>query len=284
MAQHAAERDVLLTYRTYLVRRGYARGTVAARVASARKWVADVPEWRSTDFRVVEEWVYGHKVTAQSQRNVIGYLRAFYRWAMREGLVERDATALVDAPRVPTLIPRPARDVHIGEVLAGADVELTAIIGLMACGGLRCCEVAALRWRDVDLHEGWVHVMGKGSKERRVFLNGDVVALVAALDGVDGPVFPSPVYGGHRSAARISQIVCRAFRAAGHPTTAHQLRHRAATSALAVPGADLLAVRDMLGHSSVSTTQGYTAVVPGRAAATSRAVVMPVSAPDSRAA
>ncbi len=265
------------TYRAYLIGRRYAKGTVAARTACARRWISEVDDWRDTDFRRVEAWVFAHRVTAHSQRNEIGYLRAFYRWALREGLVVRDATALVDAPRVPSLLPRPARDAHIADVLVGAGVELTAIVALMACGGLRCCEVAALRWCDVDLHEGWVHVMGKGSKERRVFLNADVVALVAALDGVDGPVFPSPVTGGHRSAARVSQIVCKAFRGAGHPTTAHQLRHRAATSALAVPGADLLAVRDMLGHSSVSTTQGYTAVVPGRAAATSRAVTMPGS-------
>lgn len=269
------EREVLRAYRGYLVRRRYAPGTIAARIAAARKWVADV-DWQACDFREVERWVSEHRITAHSQRNVIGYLRAFYRWALREGLVEHDPTALVDAPRLPRLLPRPARDEHVAHVLAGADVELSAILGLMAGGGLRCCEVAGLRWSDVDLAAGSVHVLGKGSKERVVFLGADVLALVAGVDGVDGPVFPS-VHGGHRSAARVSQMVCRAFRAAGYATTAHQLRHRAATAALAVPGADLLAVRDMLGHSSVSTTQGYTAVVPGRCAETSRAVRLPIT-------
>jgi integrase/recombinase XerD len=277
-------RWVIRHYREYLVRRRYAKGTIAARVASARRWVTEVDAWQACDFHQVEDWVAGHHITAHSQRNVIGYLRAFYRWALREGLVEVDPTALVDSPRLPSLLPRPARDEHVAHVLADAGVELAAVLGLMAGGGLRCCEVAALRWVDVDLAAGSVHVMGKGSKERRVFLGPDVLALLAALDGVDGPVFPSPVHGGHRSAARVSQWVCKTFRAAGYPTPAHQLRHRAATAALAVPGADLLAVRDMLGHSSVSTTQGYTAVIPGRAAATSRAVRLPVSGSDSRAA
>ena len=198
------------TYRDYLVRRRYAKGTIAARVAAARKWVAEV-EWRACDFRVVEAWISEHRITAHSQRNVIGYLRAFYRWAMREGLVDVDPTALVDSPRLPSLLPRPARDEHVAHVVSGAGVELTAIIGLMAGGGLRCCEVAALRWSDVDLADGWVHVMGKGSRERRVHLGAEVVALVAALDGTDGPVFPG-YDGGHRSSARVSQMVCKAFR------------------------------------------------------------------------
>jgi site-specific recombinase XerD len=61
-------------------------------------------------------------------------------------------------------------------------------------------------------------------------------------------------------------------------TRAHQLRHRCATTALAQPGADLLAVRDLLGHASVATTQVYTAVSPGRTAATSRALRLPTTA------
>ena len=224
---------------------------------------------------MVETWIAGHKITAHSQRNTIGYLRAFYRWALREGLVDVDPTRSSTGRACPACC-RGRRDEHVAHVLGGAGAELTAIIDWMACGGLRCCEVAALSWCDVDLSAGSVRGMGKGSKERLVYLGDDVLALLAGLDGVAGPVFPGQD-GGHRSAARVSQMVCRAFRAAGYPTTAHQLRHRAATTALQVPGADLLAVRDMLGHSSVSTTQGYTAVVPGRAAATSRAVRMPVA-------
>ena len=99
----------------------------------------------------------------------------------------------------------------------------------------------------------------------------------------NGAVFVGPT-GRRLAPYRVSQLVNQALHADGHVETAHQLRHRCATAALQVPGADLLAVRDMLGHSSVSTTQGYTAVVPGRAAATSRAVRLPVSESDSRAA
>jgi site-specific recombinase XerD len=278
-----ADRPVRVAYRAYMVRRHYARTTIDGRMARARRWMRDEPGWRATDFRRVEEWVAELGVAPRSQRNALVALRAFYRWALREGLTDTDPTALVDGPRLPVPIPRPARDEHIAHVLAGAGAELAAIIGLMSCGGLRCGEVAGLRWGDVDLAEGSVHVTGKGSRERRVFLGAESVALLAALDGIDGPVFPG-IDGGHRQPARVSQLVGRAFRAAGYRTTAHQLRHRAATTALTVPGVDLLAVRDMLGHASVATTQGYTAVVPGLAARASRGVKMPVSGTDSRAA
>jgi integrase/recombinase XerD len=273
MAQQG-DTDVVRDYRRYLVDRGYAPGTVAARVASARRWVAAV-DWRAADFRDVERWVADHRVTARSQRNVIGYVRSFYRWAQREGLTDRDPSALVDAPRLPRYLPRPAAEAHIADVLAVTGAEVAAMVGLMSSAGLRCIEVARLRWSDVDLIEGTVRVVGKGTRERVVFLNPDPLRLLAALDGVAGPVFPSPITGGHRTPARISQIVNRAFRAAGYPTVAHQLRHRAATNALAAPGVGLGAVRDMLGHSSVSTTEGYAAILPGLAAIASRSVSLP---------
>jgi len=270
---------MLRNYHLYMRRRRFAPGTVAARISCARRYVTEV-DWRGADFHEIEEWVYSHKITPRSQRNEIGYLKAFYRWALREGLVDRDPTGLVDAPRLPMLLPRPAPDAHIEHVLAGADVETAAVVVLMACGGLRCTEIAELRWCDVDLSEEWVHVMGKGRRERRIFLAPEVLAYLAALDGTEGPVFPAVLADGHRSAARISQLVCRTFRAAGFPTTAHQLRHRAATEAYKATGGNLLAVRDFLGHASVATTQIYTKLVPGEAARASRAV----SLPGSRAA
>ena len=141
---------------------------------------------------------------------------------------------------------------------------------LMACGGLRCVEVAAprlARRRPVGRLGASSTARGRRSNASCISLSADVVRALVTLRlasrNRNGAVFPGQ-RGGHRSAARVSQMVCKAFRAAGYPTTAHQLRHRAATTALQVPGADLLAVRDMLGHASVATTQIYT---QGRAGA-----------------
>jgi integrase/recombinase XerC len=259
-----------------MIRRGYARETIWARCSIATEWTHRL-DWRAAQFRDVETWLAERDRGPGGTRNLVANLRAWYRWAIREGMCAHDPTLLVDMPRLPQRLPRPARDEHIGHVLAGATPQTAAMIGLMAGAGLRCVECSRLDWGDVDLKAGRIVVMGKGLKERALEVAPDVVRLLAALDGIDGPVFLG-VRGGRLSPARVSQIVCSSFRREGYVTVAHQLRHRFATSALGDPIADIMDVRDLLGHSSVATTQIYTQSVPGRSARVSRAIELPPAA------
>ena len=261
-------------YRRYLVRRRFAPGTIKGRIVVLRRWLDHVGAgWRSASHRDVESWIDTRPVSAAVQRNYVSMLRSFYRWAMREGLCERDPTALVDKPRLPRRLPRPAPDHEIAAVLATAPHHIATMVALMAGGGLRCCEVGALCWRDVRLEHCTIHVSGKGSRDRVVVLPEQVVWMLTMLDTHDGPVFVNRD-GNPYSANRVSRLVRLQFMRHGYTTTAHQLRHRAASAALAVAG-DLLAVRDFLGHASVATTQGYTKVAGGAAAATSSAIKLP---------
>jgi site-specific recombinase XerD len=273
--------DRLDNYRRYMVARGYAATTMSARLSVAADWLA----WRRGDIEAahtdVERWAASRGVGPATTRNLHVALRAFYRWAMRDGIVRHDPTQLADRPRVPAYLPRPAAGHDIARAIDGADVDMRAMLALMACAGLRCVECSRLNWRDVDLLAGTVIVDGKGHRERMIDLSPDVLRALAhlalATPSRDGAVFVG--HGGRRlSSASVSQRVARLCRAAGVTARAHQLRHYCATMALRQPGADLLAVRDLLGHASVSTTQVYTAVVPGRTASTSRALRLPTSA------
>lgn len=267
---------MLVDYRAYMRRRSYADSTSRRRQAEARAWMAWAADWRTATYRDVERYLDERRTSDAQIRVILGCLRAWYRWAVRTELTAHDPTMLVDGPRMHTRLPRPAPDEQIARALTRAEPELAAVLGLMAGAGLRCVEVARLRWDDVDLGAGTAVVMGKGSKERTVYLGAEVVRLLAALDGIAGPVFPSRKPPGvPRTASSVSQWVNAHLHHMGYRITAHQLRHRAATTALQVPGADLLAVRDMLGHASVATTQLYTKCVPGLAAAVARAVPMP---------
>ena len=263
------------SYRRYMVRRGYAVETIWARWANAKRWVAWCDDWRTATVDDVETWIGERAVSAASSRNLLGHLRALYRWAIRHGLTDADPTRGVDPIRLPRRLPRPAPDHLIADVLEVADVQLTAMVALMAGAGLRCCEVSRLDWADVDLVAGRVIVAGKGGRERVVDVCQDIARSLAALDGTTGAVFAGRS-GRRLSSARVSQIVCRGFDAVGAGgVTADQLRHRFATTALEQEAANLLMVRDALGHANVVTTQIYTAVTHGRVAAMTRAIRVP---------
>lgn len=270
-------------YRRYMrSSRCYAMSTVKFRTVIAREWLGRHPDLDAVSHVEVEQWVADRGLGPSSTRNALVALRALYRWAMREGICHSDPTQLADRPRVPQRLPRPAAEQDIARVQRDADPQLAAILALMACAGLRCLECSRLDWSDVDLGAGTVIVYGKGSKERLIDLSADVIRALsahalAAPGRRVGAVFAGPT-GRRMSPARVSQLVNRSFRAVGLTTRAHQLRHRCATLALQQPDADLLDVRDLLGHSSVATTQVYTAVVPGRTAKVSRALRMPGAA------
>jgi integrase/recombinase XerC len=262
-------------YRAYMRRRRYHPNTVRARMSAAVDWIAFAgPAWESATFDDVEDWMAGRDLSPGSTRNLLVSLRAFYRWTVRTGLVASDPCRLVESVRLPMRLPRPADDRAIHDLLEQGDVLLSAIVALMAGAGLRCVEVSRLDWCDVDLHAGRVRVVGKGDRERILDVSDAVRMRLAALDHVVGAVFVGPS-GDRMSPAAVSIYVNRRARQLALGVTAHQMRHRFATEALRQPGANLLAVRDALGHSSVATTQIYTALLPGLVAEMSRRVTLP---------
>lgn len=261
--------------------RRFSQNTISKRLSVAHEWVRLHPDLDAATFRDVERWAASKGVSPGGHRNLIVNLRAFYRWLQREELTRCDPTQLADRPPIPAYLPRPAPEADIAAVFGRGDARLRAMVALMACGGLRCVECSRLSWPDVNLAEGTIIVNGKGQRERLVDLAPDAVRALAELGLASGGRRVGPVFMnqfGHRmSPAAVSTYIRHAFRHVGATTRAHQLRHRAATQALRQPGADLLAVRDFLGHVSVATTQVYTRVVPGRTATASRSLTMPAA-------
>lgn len=265
--------QVMADYRTALVRREYATGTIKGRVGIVRRWLTHAGEaWPFASWHDLDAYgdVRRATVCASAWRDELSHLSHFYRWAMRNDLAGGDPTVLVERPRVGRHLPRPASDLHYRRLRDGAPPMLLACLELMAYCGLRCCEVAALEWRDVSIDKHRAIVRGKGNRERVIELPVDVARALAAIDADTVHVFTGQ-RGRALSPARVSQMVSRWAGARGVPITAHQLRHRYATMVLEASG-DIYVTKAALGHAVVSSTEIYAELNPVRVADVQRLI------------
>jgi integrase/recombinase XerC len=218
----------------------------------------------------------------------VGAIHTFYRWAVARRIVPSDPAAMLGRPRVAsrlpavlrapeaaTLVESPSAMVEApGDELRAVVLRDRGVLELLYGSGLRVAEVATLTMDRVDLDRGRVLVMGKGSKEREVPLSDHSVAAIREYLRQGRWAF----LGGSASDAlflnrRHKPLGVRDIRAlverygdralSGRHVTPHTLRHSFATHLLE-GGADIRAVQELLGHSSVATTQRYTHVSRAR--------------------
>lgn len=199
----------------------------------------------------------------------VSAIKAFYRWALKLGYIDPDPADGLRPPKVGRRLPRflsieeASRVCEEGATASEHSPRDRAVVELLYSSGLRVSEAASLDRADVDLERGIVMVrQGKGGKERHVPLGSAAAEALrdyfATTPGAD-PVFLNH-RGGRLSTRSMYDIVRRAGEAAGVPRVhPHALRHSFATHLLD-SGADLRAIQEMLGHSSLSTTQRYTHV------------------------
>lgn len=221
----------------------------------------------------------------KSQARMLSAVRSLFRFACREGTLQANPAQSVRTPKIPKTLPRHLRPGEVENLLEApsdavvADERLArrdrAILELLYAAGLRVGELVSLDWRAIDLSARVLRVRGKGGKERMVpFGRPAADALRSWLEvwevvragtaGRDDPDPESePVFLNHRGGRLtdrsvrniLDRWVDQAAVARGvHP---HTLRHTFATHLLEA-GADLRTIQELLGHSSLSTTQKYT--------------------------
>ena len=186
----------------------------------------------------------------ESRKAFRSAIRGFYAWAVESGRIATDPTARLPRVAVPAGRPRPAPDDVFARAMLAATPRDRLMLMLAAYAGLRRAEIS--RVHSDNLSEGQLRIVGKGGKVRVIPMNCE---LAAALADVHGFAFPGKD-AGHLSPDRVGVILKRLL---GPGWSGHTLRHRFATRAHRATH-DLLAVQTLLGHSSVATTQRYTAV------------------------
>jgi integrase/recombinase XerC len=210
----------------------------------------------------------------RSQGRALSAVRSLFRFACLEGVMPANPAQGVKTPKAPTTLPRHLRPGEVENLIEApaGDGPLVrrdrAILELLYAAGLRVSELVGLDWPDIDLSARVLRVMGKGSKERMVpFGRPAAEALRHWLEVWEGvrsaseegePVFLNHA-GGRLTDRSVRRVIDRwvdiaAVARGVHP---HTLRHTFATHLLE-SGADLRAIQELLGHSSLSTTQKYT--------------------------
>ncbi len=209
----------------------------------------------------------------------VSVLKGFHRYLVREGYTSKNPADAVSLPKVPERLPDVLSIDEVGRMLdAHIDPSPTglrdrALLEVLYGCGLRVSEAAGLDTGDVFMEEGFVRVLGKGSKECIAPIAGKAAECLSAYLAEARPplsrkatkVKPADVSavflnarGGRLTRQSIHAIVAKAGTAIGreglHP---HTLRHSFATHMLE-GGADLRVIQEMLGHSDISTTQIYT--------------------------
>ena len=204
-------------------------------------------------------------------------VRSMYRFAASRGLVATNPAAMLTAPKVPSSLPpvlKPAEAFSLLEAPAGEDpwaVRDRAVLELLYAAGIRVSELCGLDVDGLDLEEGRVRVFGKGGRERSVPIGEEAVSALKAYLVEGRPPGLAAGRGGpalflNRRGKRLSprdvRAVVEKYRRdvlAGRRVSPHTLRHSFATH-LMEGGADIRAVQELLGHSSLGTTQRYTHV------------------------
>lgn len=275
----------LARYTLYLAtERGVADNTRLAYLRDARNYLARLEEWKADAITATPDtvqrflaWMADHDYRRTSIQRAVASLKSFHRFLLAEKLSAGDPTALLQSPKPGRQLPGVLTKAEVERLLGTPDVTVPlglrdrALLEVLYGCGLRVTELVTLSLSAVNRDEGWVRVVGKGSRERVVPVGSVALDWLAKYLATARPVWarrkgrPDEVFlsqqGGRLTRVRVWMLLRHYARLAGltKPLSPHTLRHCFATHLLE-GGAGLRDVQELLGHASLATTQIYTHV------------------------
>ena len=246
----------------------------------------NITEFSDLELKHVRSWLANLQTTGAARSTLarrIVSMRAFTGWAYRNGWLSSDIAASLVVPKPHRTLPDVLNQNDAQQMIDALIERNTethtaksrrdlAIVEVLYASGARVSEICGLDMRDLDQSRQTIKVLGKGNKERVVPLGGPAMTAINDYLSKARPEFANELSGdaiflgsrGKRIDQRtVREIVYRATSEVGVKMGPHGLRHSAATHLLE-GGADLRTVQEILGHSSLATTQIYTHVSPER--------------------
>lgn len=251
----------LRAFVTFLENLGFSGGPERLSARYIRRYIADIHA----------------KTAARTRARKLSALRSFYKYLLSRDLVEDNVASAIASPKLPSPLPRGLGVDEVFQLLDGApsneplDLRDRAMSELLYGAGIRAAELIALDLESVDFKKDQLRVFGKGRKERIVPFGCKARAALEAWLTARSKLLKNKrmsesalfinYRGGRLSARGLAKRLHRRANAVALPSTVtpHKLRHSFATHLLD-GGADLRSIQEMLGHSSLGTTQRYTAV------------------------
>ena len=227
------------------------------------------------DLETFVKWISELGMTSTSQSRIISGIKNFYKYCLQEQIVNKDPTALLEAPKLKRTLPDVLSFDEIENLINNIDlsspegVRNKAVIESLYSCGLRVSELVNLKITCLYLDVGFIRVIGKGDKERLVPVGSSAIKHIELYKNytrVHIPVKPGNEdilflnrRGRKLSRVMIFMIIKDLAKKAGitKNISPHTFRHSFATH-LVEGGADLRAIQEMLGHESITTTERYT--------------------------
>lgn len=246
----SANDDLITEYLAHLRRHSYPESTIDTYRSPLRRADRELPHGLEACIEDLDAWLAGcRRLSTRSTYRAA--LTGFYRWAVTHDHIDSNPAADLPHVAVRKRLPRPTTHEQTTLILTTARQPVRLWSALMAYAGLRCVEVARLRVPD-DVTDQAIWICGKGSRERLVPTHPEIWAAVAELK-------PGLLAGG-ANRDRISSRCRREYARLGLPgVTPHRLRHWFGTHAQRATG-DVRVTQRLMGHASVTVTEGYTLV------------------------
>jgi len=237
----------------------------------------DPPPPGEIDVLAIREWLgslYERELDVMSIRRKLAAVRSFFQFLLRDGVIALNTARLVRTPKAAKRLPKVPTAEETNALLDGVGTVKAesawperdrAILEVLYGCGLRVAELVGLDLQDIDFAERWMRVRGKRRKERLVPFGGKAAEALKKWMARRPASAAAAVFvtaKGERLSDRTVRRIVKLYAtllsgdSSLHP---HSLRHAYATHLLA-DGADLRAIQELLGHSSLSTTQKYTQV------------------------
>jgi integrase/recombinase XerD len=273
------KRDLIREYLTYC---RVEKGLAANSIESYENDLARLSEWAgknsleliSLTRQELREWLIdlgAEKLSENSKRRLISAVRGFYKFLMFDGHISKNPAEDLVAPQKSFYLPRFLNRAEIEMLLAAPDTSTEiglrdrAILELMYASGLRVSEAANLKISNIDIDQGIVTTIGKGSKTRRVPVGSSAIewlksylALRRKRENIDIENIFLTAAGLPINRQIIHAFIVEYAKKCGlEGVSPHTLRHSFATH-LVQNSADIRSVQQMLGHADISTTQIYT--------------------------